>query len=599
MSDATQRLDHGVFGNGRVLGLVSPTSAIEWLCMPRFDSPSVYARLLDAERGGVFRVLRGGREVRGDIAYFANTNVLRTRFTGDDGTYDVIDFAPRIARGITVDAAIEAVRLVRPVAGNPRVSFDFDPRPDYGSIKPTLVPSGASVEVLGGTVPMHLSTNLPLAYLENRAEVALREPLYFTLGLGPARALRSIRDVERDLADTIAAWRVWSKSCALPTFAPAAVLRSALCLKLHAYEDTGAIIAATTTSIPEALGSGRTWDYRFCWLRDAAFVVEALRRLSHVYEGERFIRFLRHVAEAAPLQPLYGVGGERSLDEYVVTHLKGFGGDGPVRIGNAASTQQQNDLHGELILCLETLLRDPRVLLDEGDDYFPLVERLVEEAIKLSPLPDTSIWEFRSEPRRYTFSRAMCWAAVERGAQLAEALGHTRDASRWKDFARDELREVLARGYSVEAGCFVQSLDGEPLPDASLLLLPTLGVIDARDPRFLSTLDVYERRLVRSGLMLRYANDDFGETTSAFTLCSFWWAEALALAGRLDEAIVVFRRLLGYANPLGLFSEDVDPVTGQLLGNFPQAYTHVGLVHAAMTISELLEAREGRVRAWT
>ncbi len=592
-------LDHGVFGNGRVLGLVSPTSAIEWLCLPRFDSASVFGRLLDARRGGTFRVLRGGAEVRGDIAYVPNTNVLRTRFSGDDGTYDVIDFAPRLPRGLSVDAPIEVVRIVRPVSGTPRVSFDFDPRPEYATVTPTLVPAGGGLEIHGGALRMHLLTNLPVAYLENRAEVALRAPIFFVLGLGHAAAQRELAEVERDLAHTVAGWRAWAKSCALPTFAPAAVLRSALCLKLHAFEDTGAIIAATTTSIPEAMGTERTWDYRYCWLRDAAFVVEALRRLSHVAEGERFIQFLRHVAEAGPLQPLYGIGGERDLEERILPHLSGFGGTGPVRVGNAASLQQQNDLNGELILCLETLLRDPRVLLDEGDDYFPLVERLVEHAIELAPKPDTSIWEFRSIFRQYTFSRAMCWAAVERGARLAEALGRHEHAARWREVASREQEVVLARGYSASLGHFTQSLDGLH-PDASLLLLPTLGLLDARDPRFRSTLDSYEQRLVRNGLMLRYINDDdFGETTSAFTLCSFWWAEALALAGRLDEASAVFVRLLRYANPLGLFSEDVDPGSGALLGNFPQAYTHVGLIHAAMTISELLEAREGRVRAWT
>ena len=390
-----------------------------------------------------------------------------------------------------------------------------------------------------------------------------------------------------------------AKTCALPTFAAEKVLRAALCLKLHVYHDTGAIIAAATTSIPEAMGTVRTWDYRYCWLRDAAFVVEALRRLGHLHEGERFIDFLRDMAESGPLQPLYGIGGERDLEEQMLPHLAGFGDNGYVRIGNAASIQQQNDLNGEVILCLETLLTDPRIVHEDPRAFFPLVQRLVEEAIDLAPRPDTGIWEFRSTLRPYTFSRAMCWAAIVRGAKIARRLGHADVAERWERIAVVEQSVVLDRGYSATLGFFTQTLDGEH-PDASNLLLPTIGIVDARDPRFLSTLAAYEHLLVRDGLMLRYVNeDDFGATTSAFTMCSFWWAEALAVAGRLDEAAALFDRVAALANPLGLFSEDVEPVTRALLGNFPQAYTHVGMVHAAMTISELLEARDGMVRAWT
>ncbi len=271
-------------------------------------------------------------------------------------------------------------------------------------------------------------------------------------------------------------------TCALPTFAPGAVLRSALVLKLHQYHDT-----ATTTSIPEAIGTPRTWDYRYCWLRDAAFVVEALRRLSHLREGEEFLRYLRDVAEAGPLQPLYGIGGERDLREEELGHLAGFGGTGPVRIGNQAAEQVQNDLMGELILCLETLLTDPRLAHLHGGDYFPLVQRLVEEAIIAAPRLDTGIWEFRQLPRPYTFSRAMCWVAIQRGARLARHLGENAHAARWEKIAETEREIVLSRGYNKTKGMFTQVLDGE-FADASLLLLPTLGLIDATDPRFVSTV---------------------------------------------------------------------------------------------------------------
>jgi GH15 family glucan-1,4-alpha-glucosidase len=270
-----------------------------------------------------------------------------------------------------------------------------------------------------------------------------------------------------------------------------------------------------------------------------------------------------------------------------------------VRIGNAAYFQRQHDIWGEIILCLETVLTDPRIVHEEPDGYYPLIRRLVEDAIEAAPKPDTSIWEFRSILRNYTFSRAMCWVAIHRGANLARRFGDSRTAARWERIAERERAIVLDHGYNAEAGHFTQTLDGVHA-DASNLLLPTIGLLDGKDPRFVSTVNAYEQTLVDNGLMLRYRNkDDFGQTTSAFTICSFWWAEALALMGRLDDAVRVFDRVAAFANPVGLFSEDIEPSSGELLGNFPQAYTHVGLIHAAMTIGEMLDARDGRVRAWT
>lgn len=592
-------LDHGAIGNGRIIALVSPTSAIEWLCLPRFDSPSVFARILDRERGGTFRILAGDREIRGSLHYLTNTNVLSTRFEADGCKWEVIDYAPRIPEGLGVRVPLEIVRIVRPISGNPRLRVDFDPRPDYARATPVLRETSHGVEVLGGDAPLQLTTNLPCPYVLAKREFVLTKPVYFALCYGKRECPATLASAFHELELTVAGWRAWAKTCALPNFAAAEVLRSALCLKLHAYHDTGAIIAASTTSIPEAMGTPRAWDYRFCWLRDAAFVVEALRRLGHLNEGEQFLNFLRDVAESGPLQPLYGIDGERNLVEERLANLAGFGNSGWVRIGNAAIEQRQNDLMGELVLCLETLLTDPRIVDEDSGRFTPLLQRLVEESIEAAPTPDTSIWEFRTLHNVYTFSRAMCWVAIQRGAHLAQKLGRPDLADRWGPIADAERAEVLRRGYSQTLGYFTQALDGQN-PDASLLLLPTIGIIDARDPRFVSTVEAYEKELVVGGLMRRYAGlDDFGETHSAFTICSFWWAEALALMGRLDQAVEVFERISRHANPVGLFSEDIDPSTGALLGNFPQAYTHVGLIHAAMTISELIEAREGKARAWT
>jgi GH15 family glucan-1,4-alpha-glucosidase len=487
---------------------------------------------------------------------------------------------------------------VRPLEGTPRLRVRFDPRPDYARATPVIVPEGQGIEVCGGGIRAYLRTNVPPPYLERGQVIRVDRPLFFVLSAGRATTYDSSAAVTNALEVTVKGWRAWARTTALPSFAQEAVLRSALCLKLHAYNDTGAIIAAATTSIPEAVGTERTWDYRYCWLRDAAFVVEALRRLSHLGEGEAFVRFLRDVADAGPLQPLYGIGGERELVEERLDHLAGFEGTRPVRVGNAAYTQVQTDLMGEMVLCLETLLTDPRVV-HEDPTIMGMIEQLVDEAIAKYEVQDTGLWEYRTMPRHYTFSKAMCWVAANRGAELAAVYGKPDRAAAWGAWAQVQRERILTEAYSESLGYFTQALGGRHA-DASNLLLPTLGLLDARDPRFVSTVRAYERLLVDRGLMLRYRHDDdFGETTSAFTICSFWWVEALAMMGEVDEARDRFQQILAYANPLGLFSEDVDPSNGRLLGNFPQAYTHVGLIHAAITIGEVLDSRTQHFRAWS
>lgn len=592
-------LHHGAIGNGRVLALVAPSTHIEWLCLPRFDSPSVFGALLDSQKGGSFGFESAGGPAATAMAYVPNTNVLRTRMTIADAVLDIFDYAPRQPAGLSVDAPLEIHRVIVPIAGTARLRIIIDPKPDYGRAAINLVPQANGIDIESAAGHLHLRTNLPVPQILNGTPVLIDQPSFLILSWGRPTDITSAPAAQHALDMTIAGWRAWAKACSLPPFAPAAVLRSALCLKLHAFEDSGAIIAAATTSIPEALGTERTWDYRYCWLRDAAFVVEALRRLGHLSEGEAFVRFLRDVAEDGPLQPIYGIGGERVLTEEILDHLAGFAGTKPVRIGNAAYSQSQHDVMGEMVLCLDMLMSDLRIVTPDQDRLMDLVSGLVEQAIAASSTTDTGLWEYRTAPRFHTFSQVLCWVAAHRGARLARDRGLTTEADRWDCWAEAQRTRVLSEAFNQEKGFFTQVLNGD-FPDASNLLLPTLGIIDARDARFVSTVRAYETLLVERGLMLRYRQrDDFGYPTSAFSICSFWWVEALAMMGELDRAAELFETLVSYANPLGLFSEDIEPGTGRLLGNFPQAYTHVGLIHAAITIGELQEARDGRFRAWT
>ena len=442
-------LAHGAIGNGSVLALIGPDTSVDWLCLPRFDSPSVFARLLDEDRGGRFQFV-AENPVASAMAYLRNTNILRTEIRTADGVCEVVDFAPRLPAGLGVNAPVEVHRLIRPIEGAPRLRPIFDPRPDYARAAIDLAITSEGLEVLGGPHRLYLHSNVPAATIAEGRPFRVDRACFFALSASRPPDVHDAASMERGLELTRAGWRAWSKTCALPTFRPEVVLRSALCLKLHQYLDTGAIVAAATTSIPEAIGTERTWDYRFCWLRDSAFVVEALRRLSHLNEGERFVEFLRGVADDGPLQPLYGLAGERDLVEHQLPHLAGFAGTGPVRIGNAAYAQTQHDVMGEMLLCLDTITSDPRT----GDYHpalLPLVDRLVTEAMTAADEEDTGLWEFRTLPRHYTFSKVLCWVAASRGSRLARKIGDQERAARWGAWADERRGPILDAAYNADA----------------------------------------------------------------------------------------------------------------------------------------------------
>lgn len=573
--------DLGLIGNCQFAALVSRGGAVVWCCLPRFDSEPLFAKLLDVEGGGDFLIGPAGGGV-GEQTYLENTNVLVTTFTDAAGSFRVIDFAPRFLQHGRSFRPTQLIRIVEPLAGAPRLRVRCDPRLGWSNAVPGRHQGSHHVGYEGFDATVRLTTDAPLSHLGG-LPFALTERRHFVLTWGAPIEEPLAPLCDRFLNETTRYWRTWVKHCNVPPLYQEEVLRSALALKLHCFEDTGAIVAATTTSIPESPGSGRTWDYRYCWLRDAYYVLGAFRRLGHFEEREQFLIYLLNVAASAPdldLAPLYRVDGGADLEEHVLGHWPGFDGQGPVRTGNGAALHRQHDIYGEMVLALAPIFLDERFRSERSAATLDLVERLTRKAIAVAGTPDAGIWEYRTAWQPQTFSSVMCWAAADRMAKVAARHDPGQEGF-FADAAARIHAEVMARAWRPELGSLVGTYDGHDL-DAALLQVGSLRFFAAEDARLGSTIDALRDGLSRQGWMFRYRLDDgFGSPTVAFTICTFWLAEALAVAGRRDEAIEVLDRVRAVLPPLGLLSEDYEVSTLRMWGNFPQAYSHVGMIHAA------------------
>ncbi|MBL9039292.1 MAG: glycoside hydrolase family 15 protein [Archangium sp.] len=575
----------GLIGNCQISALVRRDGAMVWSCLPRFDSPPVFGALLDAKGGGHFTI--GAADQRPGVQrYLPNTNVLETRFEGPDGAFRVIDFAPRFVQHERTFRPAKLVRIVEPLSGTPRVTVACQPVLGWTRQAPTFELGSHHVTFHGYPAELRLTTDASLSYLDG-APFALTERRHFVLSWGapveePLEAL-----CDRFLTQTVRHWQHWVKQCDIPPTYQDEVIRSALALKLHCFEDTGAIVAALTTSIPEAPGSGRTWDYRYCWLRDAAYALGAFRLVGHFEEREQFLQYLLNLVASSPdlnMAPLYRIDGKRDLEESILTDWPGFEGHGPVRVGNGAALHQQHDVYGELVLALTPLFLDARFRDHVTPSLLDLVTRLGRKAIALAGTPDAGIWEFRTEWRPQTFSALMCWAGADRMAHIA-ALHRPSEAASFADAAVRIREEILQRAVHPKRGCLVADYGGLEV-DAALLQAVPLRFLPADDPRLHATVDVVRADLEHNRWLRRYrTNDGFGVPQVAFMLCTFWLVEALARLGRMAEARGVLQRLSSVNAPLGLLAEDVAPTTGTMWGNFPQAYSHVGLIHAAFAAS--------------
>jgi GH15 family glucan-1,4-alpha-glucosidase len=575
----------GLVGNCQFSALVHSNGEVVWCCLPRFDSEPVFSTLLDDDAGGRFVV---GLEdaTPGRQRYLPNTNALETTFQGAGGSFRVLDFAPRFVQHDRIFRPTQLFRIVEPLEGTPLVRVQCEPRLGWQKGVPPVMQGSNHLRFEGFASPLRLTTDIPLSYLGGRPfALTGRRHLALTWGTPIEEPLAPLCD--RFLAETVRYWQRWVKHCEVPALYQHEVIRSALALKLHCFEDTGAIVAAMTTSIPEACGSGRTWDYRYCWLRDAYYVIGAFRLLGHFEEREHFIEYLLNVASSAPdlqLKPLYRVDGASDLDERILENWPGFCGDGPVRVGNAAAAHLQNDIFGEMVLALAPIFLDERFSAERSNAAFELIERLARRAIAVAGSPDAGIWEYRTEWKPQTFSSLMCWAAADRMARVAT---HTKQAAaaEFLEAAAAIRAQIIACAWNPEVGAFTGSYGGTDL-DASLLQMASLRFLPRDDPRLTSTVDTIRTVLSRDGWLFRYRLDDgFGKPTVAFIICTFWLAEALALVGRHDEAKAVMDRVHTTLSPLGLLSEDYETSNLRMWGNFPQAYSHVGLIHAAFAAS--------------
>ncbi|HTC09810.1 MAG TPA: glycoside hydrolase family 15 protein [Acetobacteraceae bacterium] len=587
-------LDLAVIGNCTVASLISPLGRHGWFCFPRLDADPVFNALLGGKTPQTGYLDTALHEQTGATqTYLHNTAVVETILADRErGQARVVDFCPRFRRYGRMFRPPMLIRRIEPITGRPRLSVTLRPRYDYGATTPEISFGSNHLRYLGTDRVLRVTTDMPLSYLAHETEFTLDRPV--TLFIGPDEPVLEAPDTlgRQFLDETIAYWRDWVRDLFVPFDWQEAVIRAAITLKLCSYDDTGAIVAALTTSIPESPGSGRTWDYRYCWLRDAYFTVDALNRVSATRTMESFLRFILDVVHRegdGEIAPFYPIAPGTDTRERIAGALPGFQGDGPVRIGNAAQQQRQNDSYGSIILSAAQMFWDER-LPQRGDlALYQRLRPLGEVASRLALVPDAGLWEYRGRVRVHTFSAAMCWAAVHKLGLIARRVGAEDDAVRWLARAGELTDVILQRVVAHTDGWISAALD-EAVVDASVLLLPGLGLLPATDPRFLATLDIIKHRLLRDGFVMRYVDpDDFGKPEAAFLVCTFWYIEALANVGRRDEALGLFENVLAHRNHLGLLSEDIAPVDGALWGNFPQTYSQVGLILAAMRLSRSWE----------
>ena len=589
-------IDLAVIGNGNISALLDRSGAIVWMCWPRLDGDPYFCALVDGAKpnDGYFAIRFDEEGATCEQSYVRNTAIVRTVVTSADGAtaFAITDFAPRFPQFGRHYNPPMIVRRVEPLHGLCRIRVRMRPRMAYGRLLPTRIVGSNHIRYTSEAGTIRLTTDAPVSYIATDGAFILTQPLTFILHADeslPSSIPRLAREFHDQTAD---AWREWVRNLYVPYEWQAEVIRAAITLQLCSFEQTGAIVAALTTSIPEAPATQRNWDYRYCWIRDAFYTVQALNRVGATETMVRFIDYVTNVIamERGPdLKPVYAVLPEMTLEERDAPGLAGYRGFGPVRIGNDAVNQVQHDVYGSVVLSAAQMFFDERLPIKGDEGLFNLLEPMGMRALALALTPDAGIWEYRDKPAVHTYSAAMCWVACDRLAKIAARLGLTDRAAQWRKSACGLRQTILERAWSAEMNCYAGHLDSNHV-DASVLLLAELGMVAPNDEKFIATVETIGHVLGRNSYLFRYAApDDFGAPTTAFTSCSFWYVEALASIGRRDEARALFEKILSRRNHVGLLSEDLDPITGELWGNFPQTYSAVGIILAAMRLSESWE----------
>jgi GH15 family glucan-1,4-alpha-glucosidase len=580
----------GLVGNCSYLSYIDTTGNVVWQCLPRFDSSFIFGGLLDPVKGGRFSVSpQSGGEAASQF-YLENTNILCTQFQTEEGVFEVIDYAPRFRRFERYFKPLMLIRKIRRISGNPRVVVTCEPRGDYGEVVPYVSLASNHIRYQGLADNVRLTTNIPLTYVVQKQPFLLTETKYLVFTYGEPFEAPLEDTCEDFLKKTMDYWQAWTQHCSIPDIYQKEVIRSALILKMHQYEDTGAIIAAGTTSLPEAPGSARNWDYRYFWARDSYYTLNALNAIGQFEELDRYSHYVQNLAGASPMgyQPLYSISGETETIEREL-ELEGYLGHKPVRIGNAAFLQVQNDVYGQVLLSLLPLFVDERIIRRKRLETKELIVELCKHIEEKIEFPDAGLWEFRGMQNRHCYTYLFHWAGALSAAKVAKRL-------REPELAEKALVLSKKAAAGIES-CWNEKLQayasyvGSSSLDASLFQLITMHYLPANSPRAASHILAMEEQLrAKGGLFYRYKHaDDFGEPEVAFLVCGFWYVRALISVGRVKDAIESFEQLLGYANHVGLLSEDIDPKDGGMWGNCPQTYSHVGVINAAFDIWKKLD----------
>jgi alpha,alpha-trehalase len=583
-------LNYGIIGNCRTAALVSDKGSIDWCCLPEFNSSSIFAKLLDKNIGGSFEIIVDD-SYQISQKYIDHTNLLLTDFNNGKDHFQLIDFMPRYKtdnHGHHYPPDI--IRYFKHKSGNPVFKIKYDPRLEYAEYRTENIINGGYIKSFttkGMYDSLYLYSDLEYTKIITGEEIELHKDSFCLISYNQKIEKQTQHHIYVEMQRTKVYWLDWSERTQRTDGYFEMVIRSALVLKLLSYHKTGAVLAAITTSLPETIGEIRNWDYRYCWLRDASMVIKVMTRLGHHMVARRFLKFIVNIMpdKDQKIQIMYGINRETKLTEKILNHLSGYENSKPVRIGNDAYRQKQHDIYG---ISMDVVYQHFQLIdmsIERSETLWTITRTIIRVVQKNWRKPDKGIWEIRSEDRHFTFSKVLCWVAIDRAVKIAELIKKYEYINGWKVLADQIKKDIFKNAWNEKIGAFSQFYGSDDL-DASNLLMELYGFIDANDPKYISTVKATQRELCRDGLMYRYRNtDDFGSPTSSFTICTFWLIKSLYKIGEQQQAVQIFEQLLSYSNHLGLFSEDIDFKSKRLLGNFPQAYSHLALIETAMLLS--------------